>query len=378
MILPKLLRSWPLAAFALLLTGPLAAQLTPLGSEFPIYQGASSHCPEVAMGPEGDFVVAWCQPQLQSAIPFGSHFDAQGRRLEQPVPLGSLSSRAALAALPEGGYLVTDGRQLRRFDAQTAPGRPVALPSLFLGQLFAPRNDGGFLVLSRDDQAVNRSVSRLYDAEGRLLQQVRFPQEFTVLALGGSGDGGFVVAYRRGASEKSDLYLQRLDRGGRLTGSETLVARDVPTNLGVRISSGAGDRFTVIWGTQRLPSLGAEVQGRVYASNGRAVTGVLPINRRFVGPQVPSAAVTDEQGNTLVVWQSTRDEQRDPGNVVARLFSPGGEPLGPAFQVHMESQGTQACAQVATNGKGRWVITWNVRDRFSKRVIGRLFEGPSD
>lgn len=378
MIQPKFLRSWLLAACALLPAGPLAAQLHPLGDDFPVHQGASAHCPEVAMGPEGDFAAAWYQPRLQSAVPFGSHFDAQGRRLETPVPLGSLSSRAALAALPAGGYLVTDGRELRRFDAETAPGRPVALPSLFLGQLFAPRSDGGFLVLSPDDQAIQRSVSRLYDAEGRLLQQVRFPQELTVLALGGSGDGGFVAAYRRGANPKSDLYFQRLDRGGRLAGSETLVARDVPTHLGVRISSGAGGRFTVIWGSQRLPSLGAEVQGRVYASDGRPVTGILPINRRFGGPQVPSAAATDAQGNTLVVWQSTRDEQRDPGNVVARLFSPDGEPLGPAFQVHSEGQGSQFCGQVATNGKGRWVITWNVRDRFGKRVLGRLFEGPGE
>jgi hypothetical protein len=367
-------RLWLSVVLILFLGTPLAAQLVPLGDEFRIVNSSSRHCPQVAMGPAGDFAVVWYRPDYISYIPFGNHFDAQGRRLETPVRLGRITDNAAITALSGGGYAVTNGREIRRFDAGVPLGRafPLSVPSF--GASFASREDGGFLIadrIFREDDDI--PVTRVFDARGKLLHELRFPLNASLDAVGETGDGGFLAVFRRPFPDHN-LYLRRLDSDGRLNGPEVLVARGVPEFLAVRGLRGQGGRFAVLWGDHPDDFPKNEVTGRIFTSEGAAVTPAFAVNRRRDGYQDPLAAASDTQGNTLIVWQSTREPAKDPGNVVARLFDPAGLPLGKAFPVPSQNRGTQYCADAATDGQGRWVIVWITRNNHGYQVLGRLFE----
>jgi hypothetical protein len=111
-----------------------------------------------------------------------------------------------------------------------------------------------------------------------------------------------------------------------------------------------------------------------------AAAQVLPLGEEFqvngytTGTQRAPAVALDAAGNVIAVWQSFLQDGSAAG-IFGRV-AVSGAPIGPEFQVNVETSYDQAAPVVAAAPDGDFVVLWSssYQDLFGQGVFGRRYE----
>ncbi|MFL6195366.1 MAG: hypothetical protein ACJ75H_14410 [Thermoanaerobaculia bacterium] len=192
-------------------------------------------------------------------------------------------------------------------------------------------------------------------------------------ALAATPDGGFLVAWRAGHTVINGILVRRLDasgdpQSGAVQVNETPVSGQL-AGPGLAVSSGGVG--LVAW-QGAAPTVGADfapLLARGLEASGAPRGPEIEIAPHGRGLDV--AALAD--GNFVVVWE---DAPPDISRieVLARLFSDDGAPLGPAFPVaRRRGYSYQGRPRVAASPDGGFVVVWE-RGQRRPEIVSRLFD----
>jgi len=166
--------------------------------------------------------------------------------------------------------------------------------------------------------------------------------------------GMTVVAWEDERNGNTDIYRCILDSTGQPLGSNRRLNDDGPDRAPQYYAAAAAGkgRFLVTWSDGRE---GFDIYGQFLDAWGQPIGGNQCINSDTGGAvQWYPYCAMDTSNRSVVVWMDTR---QDRYRVLARLYGPDCNPVGPEFPVSDDS-GSQYYASVAKNDNGRFVVSW--------------------
>ena len=366
----KTLRSLPLLLF-LVFPALLSAQ-TPVGR--PIQVAVFLNSPygaDVAMAPNGDFIVAWVRAGA-NGFPgiFGRIYAADGSPRTGEFRINKSPADRAFAVrlvmMDDGSFtavFATPGFVLgRRF---TAGGKPLGgnfkvAPSPFNGLEVGSRGDGSFVVAWAG--TLIEVAARVYRADGQPLgpevQVVASPTGVPRLAV--HPDGSFLVVWTQVETTgpaSHDFFVQgRLfNADGTPRGESFLVSEKLSEDdfsfTGYDVAVDSKGNFLVTWFVRGTGPSASSTFLRRYAPDGSPLGEPLPAGHRPAGQEI--AAVPD--GGFLSIWQTAPN---DSVSVAARRFAADGAPLGPLVVLSQQPFRLSGAPVLAGNGTGNFVAAW--------------------
>lgn len=268
----------------------LCAQAVPIGGEFAVSQ-STTQClitPDVAVAPDGRFVVTWNNIQRDELF-------------------------------------------IRRYDADASPlagaemivsGTDVDLPRIGM-------DAAGEFVISWDTTGPqgNESSVRRFDSAGTPLGSAFSPgaagQNASLTTVAVADGGEFVVAWRETSGANSTVKARRVASDGSFLGSEFTVS---PSGAGRLTLDAAiepdGDHFMVAW-EDGDPI--ADVVAKRFASDGTAVGGEFVVNAYTTSDQLDARIAMAASGEFVIAWEG--DVPGDGDGAALAEFAADGTPV---------------------------------------------------
>jgi len=369
--------------FLLALTAPalLSAQ-TPVGREIEV--GAATFSvggADVAMDPQGDFVVAWARVSPRSSLAkgvFGRLYAADGSPRTGEFRINrsrsDYSDSVHLAMMDDGSFVavfpVADpqpSRNLllaRRF---ASDGKPlgdslVVAHRQAIGGAFAvgSRGDGGFVVTWIDSGISARAFGTDGQPLGPEVQVVSdrlYGPRLTVRP-----DGSFLVVWVRTEATPSgynDFVEGRLfNADGIPQGERFLISEDLPRSffLGFDTVVDSAGNFLVTWLQPVSASVAPSAFVRRYAPDGSPLGPPSPMGHRPAGQEITAGP----DGSLVSAWEGRVSPFVD---VVVRQFAAGGAPLGPLVVLNASRSQVARLPILAGNGAGSFVAVFYGKPR---------------
>jgi hypothetical protein len=379
---------WLLAAAGMVMARLLWAQVPPLGDEFRVntYTTSSDTTPAIASRGDGSFVVVWTSYKQDGSGfgIFGQRFDEVGAKLSSEFPVNSYTtgeqSEPVLAVGPDGDSVIAwtsygqDGYGFgvfgQRFDgagAKLGPELPVTLATVGAQrhQSVAVDPSGDFVIVWSSEGQDGSSygiIGQRFDASGAKIGGEFQVNTFTtgtqnLPQIAADRAGNFVVVWTSAGQDGSQggIFGQRFDASGARRGAEFRVNtyvtgyQDMPSVAADRVGN-----FVVVWESAQDGS-NYGIFGQRFNASAEKLGGEFQVNTYTTGYQgVPSVAV-DQAGGFVVVWSSDGQDGEGKGVFGRRFDRLGG--LGPEFQVNVHTQQTQTFPRIADDGLG-FVATW--------------------
>lgn len=334
-----------LASLVLGLPAALGAQPVPIGGQFQVNTYTTSYQaePDVAVGPDGAFVVVW-----------GS----------DGSPLDTIDYSAL------GQRLAADGSRVgAEFMANTTVTGSQYFPSVDL------HAGGAFVVVWQSDGEAGEDGygirGQRYAADGSALGSQMVINAYTTggqenAVVATADDGGFVVAWDgpSGADQDGGIQMRRFDASGAAQGSSTQVntytSNTQSTPDLVRLPDGG---LVVVWESDGSPGTDFEsfsIQGRRFDAGGVEIGDQFQINTTTGAAQVRPRVDADAEGGFAVVWQSqsSSGDDDDDRSIQGRRFASDGTALAGDFQVNTYTTDRQSEAWVAVRDSGEFVVVW--------------------
>ena len=383
----------------LTLSLPAAAQLTPLGTDFPVNAVTATPLHDhdgavVALSSTDVTLAVWTVPVSSVSDELWARaFDATGQPLGpgRRIDTGNfLKVSPAAVALPDGRFAVAwttsalvpgaprrggdkigpvgfDIVSLRLLDATGVPSsaeiRVDSAGESSLTLRLAAVAGGLAVAWSEYDVLANefRALARRFDTSG-----VPLGNEFlldsspactmSILALAGRTDGGLAAFWRSGSGlgvQASCPGISDRTRRFAADGSPAVGPLTVPSAdlFAVRPD---GSYLAV---RNKLPppglpvASGLDVFVQLYDENGIPLGGESSLTAPAPGNQQATDAVAGEDGSFVVVWS-------DAADVTAQLLDATGHGAGSPTPVNAQTAGDQFAPYTATDGHGGWVFTW--------------------
>lgn len=341
------------------------AQGNPLGGEFLIDIASPDVLgyPDVAVGPEGHFVVVWQtrddsdgtfdydirgQRYAANGAPQGPRFEVHpANYFEQTDPLVELQSNGNFVVVwVSGGEVGDPGASLR--------GRRFASNGSALG----------------DDFQVNADST--------------FSPRRPALSLGPDGD--FVVAWEQGVYSDTPgivvqaVYGRRFASDGSPLGAPFTISDDISQDQERPAVAHDGDgEFLVVWDGFG-GGLQSSIQGQRYQADGTPLGPVFPAGGGTVGDQTQPSVDMQDNGDFLVVWQGTSEQNNFENEDIHGLrFTSDGNPLGTPFILNTSTTGDQELPQATYLTDDRFLVLWASIPTgvFSTLIQGQIFCDPN-
>jgi hypothetical protein len=250
--------------------------------------GGFEDSPEVAVGADGRFVVAW---GAADGVVRGQQFDAQGNRVRGEITLsasGGAQREVAVAMGPDGSFVATwtvdksstggdagdiyaqifdwDGGSVGAFAVDAAEYRQ-SQPAVSVGA------GGQFVIAWKSSGIAGQDIAaRLYNADGTPLAGAFEVSDGSVdgdmpgVTMGAQGT--FVVTWFSTDVDDNrfEVLAQRYDESGSVIGDAvTVVGRDEPRLYrNVTVSGSASGNFAVSWSVEPLGDLPGTIGSRSY------------------------------------------------------------------------------------------------------------------
>lgn len=408
------MRLWIAGIVGLLLVGgmALAQGVAPIGGQFQVNAltpGNQFHA-EVAKDARGDFVVVWDGSVSSGTDTSGvsiqaRRFEANGTPKELDFQVNTYTwqaqDRPNLAVGPQGDFVVvwdstySDGDdtslsiQGQRFDNSGTPvGAQFEVNSFTTGQQSLPRaslDPQGQLVVvwyslgsyGNDDWHFSVQGQRYDDTgtpDGGQFQVNTFTNHYQITAsVGAASDGDFVVVWMSQGSSGADtsnssIQAQRYEADGTLDGGEFEV-NSYTTSHQYRPAlavNGAGD-FVVAWesyGSDGTDTSRWSIQGQRFDATGALVDGQFQVNSYTTEDQYKPAVGMGVDGSFIVVWESEGSSGTDDNltSVQGQFYDASGKPVGGEFQVNSYTYHYQLAPAVsAVDPEGNFVVVWESR-----------------
>jgi hypothetical protein len=134
--------------------------------------------------------------------------------------------------------------------------------------------------------------------------------------------------------------------------------------------------FVVVW--QSSPNqglIGFNVFARLFDSTGAPLSGELQVNTYTGSNQTMPAAAADADGDFVVAWTSKAADGSVTGDVFMQRFSSSGARVGAYFRVNSYTPDYQLKPAVGMDADGDFVVAWTSysQDGSSRGVFGRRF-----
>ncbi len=245
-------------------------------------------------------------------------------------------------------------------------------------------NGNVIVVYSSLNQTATNSMQDIYGqmftATGQKLGGEFLVNQFTSYnqrtpAIASLSGGGFVVVWvselqRSGPVDSGnpnniysptnqpsvDIYAKLFSASGTPATGELLVNTDYVVCANPRVAAASDGGFMVVWGQKNpaTPVMGWDIASRLFAASGAGGT-VQAVNTYLYGDQyIPQVSALGS--DYLVVWTSLGQDGYREG--VFGQFMRNGAMLGEEFRVNTTVIGQQLHPAVASDGNGRFVVTW--------------------
>ncbi|MGL5094410.1 MAG: putative Ig domain-containing protein, partial [Planctomycetia bacterium] len=175
-------------------------------------------------------------------------------------------------------------------------------------------------------------------------------------------DGDFVVAWESDVNDLSGygVFAQRYDAAGAPQGGEFLVNNfTTGDQTKPSVAMDADGDFVVVW--QSLQDGGGYgVYAKRYAADGLPQGTEFPVNTFTTGDQAQPNVAMDADGDFVVAWQSNRQDGFLYGfyGVYAQRYDAAGSPQGGEFLVNTFTTGAQTQPSAAMDADGDFVVAW--------------------
>lgn len=299
----------------------------PVGTEFQVNSTTLGNqtAPDVAMDPNGNFVVVWHSPGLEDEDVFARRFNASG------VPLGSqfqVNSNTAgsqtfpnVAAGPNGNFIVVWQSRL-------------TLPQEQWNVCFQLYNSSGSPVGS--EQQVN------------LLTDARYPDvameddnEFTIVWMQDDAQHTYNQVmfrmYTSGASPKAD--------------SNSINTTAFYTVTYPSISCAASGHFVVTWEAHPSDASLKDIYARWYKFDGTPKSNEFVVNTYIPGAQQNPKVAMNDQRDFIIVWNSNMD-------IHAQKFDEFAHPIGDEFVVNTYTFSDQKYPAAVIKENREFAVVW--------------------
>jgi subtilisin-like proprotein convertase family protein len=155
-------------------------------------------------------------------------------------------------------------------------------------------------------------------------------------------------------------------------GGETTLRQVVPEGF-AQTSPAGGEGYRVQLAEEGLPALARQFGDAPRGGAAPVGPEIHLSGQQIDGRQLAPAVAVAGDGSFVAAWHSER-----PGSVksdvFARLYAPGGTPLGGPFQVNAKDVKWADSARVAMDARGNFVVTWTAElTDFTSDVYARRF-----
>ncbi len=345
---------------------------------------SSQYSPSVSMASSGQFVVAWQDYRNGDSDIYAQLYDP-GQMVLPPNfrvngDLGSASQYDPSASMDSSGDFVIAWEDHRSGNgdiyAQCYDSVGNAVGSELVvnddaGEasqhkpMVSSDPEGNLLVAWHDYRNGMRNVyAQRYDAGGGV-SGVNFlvnddvgssAQNDPSISMNSSGE--FIVAWHDYRSGNGDIYLQRYDSSGNPIETNFMANDDGGTSSqsDPSVSLSPSGSFVVAWQDARNGN--ADIYARRYDSFGNPLDDSFRVNDDVgTGWQYAPVVAVGPDGEFVVVWEDHRNGDWD---VYARCYDSSGSPLGGSFLVNDEDfwNRSQDTPSVAKNSSGKFVVVW--------------------
>lgn len=374
-------------------TGGVDVVLTPASVGLPeIHSGNGAGWSEsdvhTATLRDGSYVVAWTahNDSVGNCIQF-QRFAANGVKIGDPVLASNAGMEPDVAALADGGFMVTwSGRSHpdrpqwaeihgQRYDASgSAVGGDVVLNSNLYGSYKANGDiqslaDGGLVIVWNAGYSVAATV---LNADGSIRHN-----DFSVPAIGsmymGGGsvaameDGSFFVSWNSHHQLSgpdgiaADVYIRHFSAQGDAlsddikvnTNSNILLNQVSPTMT--TLSNGT---FVVTWRDQAIDGNEWGIGGRIFDASGQPIGTDFRVNTYALDFQMEPSVAALPNGGFVVSWFSGNQDGSGFG-VYAQRFDAAGQAIGGEFLVNTYTLNDQVHPSVTALHDGGFVVAWS-------------------
>lgn len=298
---------------------------SPLGGEFPVntYTTSSQRRPDVAVDPNGNFVVVW-----QSYDQDGSAEGIFGRRF---------TAGAAPAGVEFQVNTSTTGYQTRPEVASDPDGNFVVVWQSTFGDgssygVFARLFDSAGLPVAAEYQVNTFTTNQQYRPSVAMVASGEF---LVVWASAGGQDGSGV-----------GVFARQFDSSGAPLGAEFQVnAHTTGDQNEPDAAVDSSGNFVIVWQSFAQDGSSYGVFGRRFNALGTPVTGEFQVNTYTTGSQEEPTVALDAGGGFVVAWESYYQDGSYDG-VFAQRFCTGDADADGACD------GSDNCALIYNPGQG--------------------------
>lgn len=310
-----------------------------IGGEVSVSVAASGDLkdPEVGIGVDGSFFVAWQDGSSGEGQLSGRGYDADGR-----------PRSGAFRIEEDAGGIFYESRPAISFDERSSTYR-VAWTSY--GGL-----DGHIRVRSRRLSAAGGPLGLELVVEGN----TSFDQSAYVPALGLSETTRWVLAWSGGDDATNGVHSFAQVFDGEVALAPPIRLNDLNPGYysDVRAATDPLGDAIVIWHSDPDQDLSGDIVAQRISRDGVALGDEFRIGPENAAYQVACDVAMDSQGRFVVAWEQFDGVEAGSTNVYARRFGADGVPLGDPFRVPTESAGAQYDCDLAMNREGDFVVAW--------------------
>ena len=195
-------------------------------------------------------------------------------------------------------------------------------------------------------------------------------------AIAMAGDGSYVVVNSKtDGAGSGEIYLQRFAVDGSKIGAVVLVNT---TTLGYQkdpsIGIASDGSFVVVWNSDGQDGGQGGVYGQRFNSDGTKAGIEFAVNTVSTGEQLLPDVAVNGDGAFIVTWQSP-GQDGDGESIVAQRFAADGTMLGGEIVVNSDAAvADQTASKIAIDDSGNFVVVWNDTASNSGDVVARRFD----
>ncbi|HSH93924.1 MAG TPA: hypothetical protein VK968_07245, partial [Roseimicrobium sp.] len=190
------------------------------------------------------------------------------------------------------------------------------------------------------------------------------------------GDGDFVITWQSSGQDGSSygVYARHYGSDGQALDSEFRVNTSTSSfqRFPAVAMDGDGD-FVITWESYH-EGTGLGVYAQRFASDGQAQGSELHVNTTLTGQQSYPDVAIDGDGDFVITWQS-ESQDGSQYNIFAQRYTSAGLAQGSEFRVNSYTTEHQSSPEVALDGDGDFVIVWtsNNQDSDSPDIFAQRF-----
>jgi hypothetical protein len=190
--------------------------------------------------------------------------------------------------------------------------------------------------------------------------------------------GDFVIAWQRTEEGgQFEIFARRFTANGVAQAAEFRVNSYTPTSSIVpEVAMNASGAFVVAWRDDGRDGDQTSVFARRFSSSGAALGEDFQVNSYTPGVQNALSIGIDDDGGFVVVWEGPTDGSFN--GAFARRFDASGSPLGPDLLINQYVTDQQHQPAIVVDGDGDFVVAWQSspeQDGSDYGVFARRFDG---